>query len=154
MRVATTETALATVRFSLFASLPRIITGIALIAAGALGSWSVFDILWMLIGTVLTIAGLGLLTQRGLVVMPREVVVQNMLGGPVRRYPFERLSDLVVTGEDLYVAGTPVVLATRFSNLSAEDWRAMELELRAAAREWDGEEEEDGAEEDDHEDDE
>ena len=100
------------------------------------------------------IAGLGLLTQRGLVVMPREVVVQNMLGGPVRRYPFERLSDLVVTGEDLYVAGTPVVLATRFSNLSAEDWRAMELELRAAAREWDGEEEEDGAEEDDHEDDE
>ena len=133
---------MASVRFSLFASLPRIVAGIALIAAGTLyGSWTMIDILWVIVGVVLTIGGLGLLSQRALVVMPREVVVQNMLGGPVRRYPFSRLSDLVVTGEDLYVAGTPVVLATRFSNVSSDDWRAMALELRAAAREEDGEDE-------------
>ncbi len=150
MRVARPETPLASVRYSLFASLPRIVAGIALIAAGY-GSWSVLDVLWVIVGVVLTLAGLGLLSQRALVVMPREVIVQNMFGGPVRRYPFERLSDLVVTGEDLFVTGTPVVLATRFSNLSAEDWRAMELELRAAARESDGEEEDGGEEYDDDE---
>ncbi len=144
---------MASVRFSLFASLPRIVAGIALIAAGTLyGSWSVLDILWVIVGVVLTIGGVGTLSQRALVVMPHEVIVQNMLGGPVRRYPFERLSDLVVTGEDLYVAGAPVVLATRFSNVSSEDWRAMELELRAAARE--SVEQDEGEDEDDQVDDE